>query len=298
MRSFEPQKYAHDVQAHRDEVRLRGQEIRLKLVELRQQRATRFTTMAVALVAAISAFIGGAVVAVIQGKNNKEIEEIKLRGTISLEEQKSRQNYDLEKSKAEQGYSLEDKKLASTLIVKAGETKDILEVVARLRFWIKLELIPKRLEATLDQELNQDPMLLFAARDASLVPVTTLPLPSGGKPTDTDEMKSYRRRIQERPGDTDALIYLGFALYKQGRLAEALEPLRTAVKINPNSQWGQYNLALIEFANSNTQKGESALKILIQQAPQFALIIRKHKQFDRFSEKSEYLGNLLREPPK
>ena len=309
MRSFEGQKHALDGKIHRDEMRMRGRELRLKITELRQQRSARFTSIAVAIIAATSAFIGGAAVAVIQGINNKDIEKQKNKETYNLETFKAQHSYDLEKLKAKQnfelekakddhGYDLEDKKLASTLIAKAGETKDILDVVARLRFWIKLELIPKRLEASLDQELNQDPTLLFASRDASFASSAIVTSPAGVKPQDTDEMKSYRRRIQTRPADTDALIYLGFALYKQNRLPEALDPLQMAVRINPSSQWGLYNLALVEFANNRADAGEAALTNLLRLAPQFVATIRKHRQFDRFSPISKYVEKLLVEPAK
>lgn len=295
MQSLEEQKHDLEVKRHQDSVRLRNREIRLQAANLRQQKSARFTSIAVAAIAAASALAGGSIVAVIQGLNSREIEEKRFRATLSLEESKAQKSYDLEKLKADRVYDLENKKLESTLIAKAGEPKDILDVVARLRFWIKLELIPKRLEASLEQELNQDPTLLFASRDAALAQVTRAPLIPGMTLSDTEEMTVYRRRIQNRPSDTDALVYLGFALYKQNRLTEALIQLRRAVSINPSSQWGQYNLALAELANSDIAAGERTLQNLLRQSPQFAATIRRGKQFERFSEKSDYVRGILSE---
>ena len=146
---LDKRKHTLEERKHGETLKARNRELDLRAEELVNQRKLRYTNLSVAAVAAVSAVAGAVIGAWIQGSNNSDIERYRFGET-----------HKLERFKAEETIKLEKHKLESSLIAKAGESSDVLQVVARLRFWIQLELIPKELQQKLELSLNQDPTLL------------------------------------------------------------------------------------------------------------------------------------------
>ena len=72
----------------------------------------------------------------------------------------------------------------------------------------------------------------------------------------SDEISLYRDCVQKAPGKARPYNNLGAALIKQGRLAEAVEPLKSALKIKPGYAQAHYNLG---YALSRLGKLEAGI---------------------------------------
>lgn len=64
----------------------------------------------------------------------------------------------------------------------------------------------------------------------------------------------YRRVLEQRPGNSDAIYLLGVIAYQDGRLEEAGRSIRQAIRIRPRIPYYYYYLGLVEKENGNGEK--------------------------------------------
>ena len=81
----------------------------------------------------------------------------------------------------------------------------------------------------------------------------------------------YRKLLQARPEDADALNFLGLLHFHQGQAASAIELLRRSVEANPDNPHARINLGNVLLAGEDHEGAQAAFKKATELAPDLAI---------------------------
>jgi tetratricopeptide (TPR) repeat protein len=257
---------------------IKQQELQIKLKDGTKQR---FTALAVALIAAATSIAGVAVG--VAAKEAGERTQSEARERQLNAEMRARS---AEASKAAQrAEELATRQFEYTLVRDAANDSDPFVVRSKMKNLIDYDLLTL-LKDKVVLQINQDPV---GAKDAT---VRTTKVEGSAVPTNS-AIEAYQARLKANATDVDAMILLGFALYKVGRLPEAVKRLDDALSISKNSPWGLYNAALVNCRARDYAKADVYLKRLLTADPSFGAIIKKHGQFDHCKGNAPQLAKIL-----
>jgi tetratricopeptide (TPR) repeat protein len=85
----------------------------------------------------------------------------------------------------------------------------------------------------------------------------------------TEAEAGYRKALAERPGNPDALHFLGVVAHQSGRHEDAIDLIRQAIAIRQRPAFF-YNLAHVHLARKDTAAAEEAFRQTIAEAPDHA----------------------------
>lgn len=85
----------------------------------------------------------------------------------------------------------------------------------------------------------------------------------------------YLQQVKTEPGNPIHYTNLGWTLYKDGNLPEALRWNEKALQINANNNTARYNLALIYFDQQDFQKSRRELELILKSQPSDPLALLK-----------------------
>lgn len=97
----------------------------------------------------------------------------------------------------------------------------------------------------------------------------------GDKPPKPDKINFYLQKIKEAPGNPVNFTNLGWTLYKEGALQEAVKWNQKALQINKNNLTARYNLALIYFDQKDFPKSKQELTAILKLQPNDPLALLK-----------------------
>ncbi len=97
----------------------------------------------------------------------------------------------------------------------------------------------------------------------------------GDKPPKPDKINYYLQKIKEAPGNPVNFTNLGWTLYKEGDLQEAVKWNQKALQINKNNLTARYNLALIYFDQKDFPKSKQELTAILRLQPNDPLALLK-----------------------
>jgi hypothetical protein len=85
----------------------------------------------------------------------------------------------------------------------------------------------------------------------------------------------FQKALQIRPetliSDADILSNLGLLLMREGKLAEAMEPLNEALRLNPNNAIVHYDLGMVLLKLGKTQESIPHFSAATRLKPDWAL---------------------------
>lgn len=197
-----------EAERQKTDYELKVRELDLKARELEVSRKTGLTPITTAIIAGCTAIIGAIAGAIQQGSAN---------------------------------LSLEKSKLESSLILKAIATGNEDEAVKNLKFFINTRLIEDKNGKILGA-VEKAPHSIPVLPASDYVRLGVNNAQSGQL---QDAIVAYRKALASDPRDAMTFNLLGYALFKLGRMEEALVNLRHSVKLNPSLIWGHYNLSLV-----------------------------------------------------
>ncbi|KQV53296.1 hypothetical protein ASC95_11135 [Pelomonas sp. Root1217] len=275
-----------DLLIKQQELQIKEQDLQIKQQELQIKQEDgskqRFTALAVALIAAATSIAGVAVgVAVKEAgeKTQAEHREKQLKAEIEARS--------AEASKAaKHAEDLATRQFEYTLVRDAANDSNPFVVRSKMKNLLDYGLLVL-LKDTVLLHVNQDPV---GAKDAAL---RTTKIAGGLEVPTNDAIEAYQARLKANPNDVDALILLGFALYKVGRLPEAIQWLDKALSISKDSPWGLYNAALVNCRAGDYPKADGYLGRLLSANPDFVGIIKRHGQFDHCRGHAPQLAKVL-----
>lgn len=108
----------------------------------------------------------------------------------------------------------------------------------------------------------------------------------------SEAIDAYNTAIMLDPSNPNAYHLLGYVYLRQGNNSKtkALENLKFAAELSPNSVWIRYNLALAYWENGDRSSAISEVKKVLELNPQFREIILNDVQFKKFRVSSEYMA--------
>ncbi|MHB9095733.1 MAG: tetratricopeptide repeat protein [Eubacteriales bacterium] len=95
------------------------------------------------------------------------------------------------------------------------------------------------------------------------------------KPPRSEKTSYYLQKIKEAPGNPVNFTNLGWTLYKEGDLQEAVKWNQKALQINKNNLTARYNLALIYFDQKDFPKSKQELTAILRLQPNDPLALLK-----------------------
>ncbi len=264
-----------ELQIKKQDAEIKRQELQIKQQDGSKQR---FTALAVALIAAATSIAGAAVgvaVKVVGEKEQAEQRERQLAAEIAARSAESLKA-------AKHAEDLATRQFEYALVKDAANDSNPFVVRSKMKNLLDYDLLVLLKDKVL-LHINQDP---FGTKEPS-ERRTGLGVPTN------DAIEAYQARLKANPRDVDAMILLGFALYKVRRLPEAIQSLDNALSISKDSPWGLYNAALVNCRAGNFLKADGYLERLVVANPGFVGIIKRHGQFDNCKEKSTQLPKIL-----
>jgi tetratricopeptide (TPR) repeat protein len=284
--SGEQLRWAADHSIKQQELRIKEDELSIKKqeleIKLRDGSKQRFTALAVALIASATS-VAGVAVGLAAREREETAQAVKREELLKAGiEARSKEATSAAQSAADQA----TREFEYNLVRDAANDSSPFVVRSKMKNLIDYDLLVLLKDKVL-LRINQDPS---GSRDA--IPRTTKIAGRPEVPTN-DAIEAYEARLKTDRNDVDTMILLGFALYKVGRLLEAVQWLDTAVSISKDSPWGLYNAALVNCRAGNYQKADGYLTRLLSTSPGFATIIKKHGQFDHCKENAPQLAKIL-----
>jgi tetratricopeptide (TPR) repeat protein len=88
---------------------------------------------------------------------------------------------------------------------------------------------------------------------------------------DTSQIEELTRQLEEAtakaPNDVRSLLMLGNGYYLRGKIAQAVDTFRIAVKINPNIPYAYYYLGICLYRNARIDEAIAELKKVTELSP-------------------------------